>query len=247
MKNLLLLTVFTFALGAASQVQAQTIADWNFDSTADSSTITSVTPSATSASISADIGSGTAKGIHASSSSAWSSPAGNGAGGSFSVNNWGVGDSFQFEVSTLNFNNIQISWDQTGSATGPANFTLAYSTNGTSFTTLETYSVLVNGSPNSPWSGSVGALRNSAYTLSYDLSSTAAASNDGTLYFELIDNSTTSLNGGTVGTGGTGRVDNFLVTGTAIAAPEPSAWALMAAGLGLLAFVRSRRAAFWNR
>ncbi|HEY0256691.1 MAG TPA: PEP-CTERM sorting domain-containing protein [Candidatus Methylacidiphilales bacterium] len=252
MKKLLLTTGFALALAAGTQAHAQTtIADWNFDSTADSSTITSVTPGTTSASISADLGSGTADSVHASSSAAYSSPAGNGGGasggggGSFSSNNWAVGDSYAFQVSTLNYNNIQVSWDQASSSTGPKDFTLEYSINGGAFVADGSYSVLVNGSPNTAWSGSIGAARNPAYTLSFNLGNLGA--NVTSLTLELVDADTTSEAGGTVASSGTDRVDNFLVTGTLAATPEPSTWVLVVAALGLLACVRARRLSASNR
>ena len=51
----------------------------------------------------------------------------------------------------------------------------------------------------------------------------AAIDNAPTVYFELADADTTSANGGTVATSGTDRVDNFTVTASPIAVPEPSA------------------------
>jgi PKD repeat protein len=46
---------------------------------------------------------------------------------------------------------------------------------------------------------------------SVDLSSITALDNASSVYFRLVDNSTTRIDGGTVGTAGTGRIDNFLV------------------------------------
>src|SRR5439155_102448 len=50
---------------------------------------------------------------------------------------------------------------------------------------------------------------------SLDLSGVPAIENQSTVYIRLVDNSTTSINNGTVASGGTGRVDNFTVNGTA--------------------------------
>ena len=68
----------------------------------------------------------------------------------------------------------------------------------------------------------------------------SALNNGSSVYFRLTDVSTTSINGGTVGTGGTDRIDNFTVTADPV--PEPSSVFLIG-GLGSLAFILVRRRA----
>ena len=126
---------------------------------------------------------------------------------SFSSNNWAVGDYYQFQTSTSVYHAIQVSWDQTGSGTGPRDFKLAYSTDGTNFTDFYSYSLP---SPAVSWSSTSTS---STTKFSSDLSSITALDNKTNVYFRLIDTSTVSISGGTVGTGGTGRVDNFTVSG----------------------------------
>jgi hypothetical protein len=141
-------------------------------------------------------------------------------------------------VGTIGFTGIQVSFDQTSSNTGPKDFELQYSTDGTSFTNIAAYSVLANGgSPNASWNGTTAS---SAYNFSYDLSSASVILGQSTVYFRLIDLDTIAENGGTVASTGTDRVDNFTVT----AIPEPSTYAMVAglAGLGF-AILRRRRAA----
>jgi hypothetical protein len=61
------------------------------------------------------------------------------------------------------------------------------------------------------------------------------------VYFRIVDQSATTagaINGGNVGTGGTGRVDNFIVNATLV--PEPSTIALAALG-GLACLFGLRR------
>jgi hypothetical protein len=213
---------------AALPAHADTIAQWTFE--------TSVP--AIAGPLSAEVGSGSALGYHAGSST-YSSPTGNGSAHSFSSNVWAVGDYYQFGVSTLGMDSIVVSWDQASSNTGPRDFTLAYSTNGTSFTDFASYSVLANASPNATWNSS-GAPK-SIYSFAYDLSGVSALNNQGTVYFRLVDASTTPA-GSTytaVQTGGTDRVDNFTVSGVA-AVPEPETYALMLAGLGLVGGIARR-------
>ena len=139
-------------------------------------------------------------------------------------------------MSTVGFSGITVSYDQIGSATGPGHFDFEYSTDGTTFTSFGSIYNLVSApswNPNTP-SGS------GAESFSFDLSSITALNNISAAYFRVVDQSATTggaINGGNVGTGGTGRIDNFVV-----AVPEPSTIAL--AGIGgvaaLLAFRRRR-------
>ena len=205
---------------AASLIKADIIADWTFEvnTPADLSNNQDITG------IAADVGSGTASGHHASVASDWTTPLGNGSANSLSVNNWGVGDYFQFRITTAGYNSITLRWDQTSSSTGPGNFNLQYSLDGTTFTTFATRAVLENGgSPNSDWSGTTAS---SAYNLSADLSSVTAINNQSSVYFRLTDANTTTPSGGTVAGTGTDRVDNFTIT----AVPEPVTWASIVFG-----------------
>jgi hypothetical protein len=212
------------ASGSATAFAQTTLASWGFDTATISGTSVAFGP------ISADTGSGSAMGSHASSATVWSSPAGNGSAKSFSSNNWGVGDYYQFQTSSVGDSGIAISWDQYGSSTGPKDFTLQYSSNGSSWTNYASYCVL--GTP--AWS--TAGSRNNVFTFSYNLSSVTGLDNQSTISFRLTDADTTSVSGGTVGTSGTDRVDNYTVT----AIPEPSAYALLV-GLGGFALVLLRR------
>ena len=167
--------------------------------------------------ITADFGSGVGTGVHASAASDWSSPSGNGSAYSWSVNNWTVGDYFQYQVSTLGVGGIRLEWDQTSSSTGPRDFLLQYSTNGTAFTTARTYTVLANTAVLGVRTNWNFGVYEPAYHYTTDLGTITAIENQSNVYFRIIDNSTTSANGGTVGTSGTDRMDNFLVARAAVA------------------------------
>ncbi len=205
--------------------RAAVIAQWTFETSAPT----------TAGPFAAEVGVGLALGSHASAS-VYTSPAGNGSSHSFSSTVWAVGDYYQFAVSTSGLSGIQLSFDQTSSNTGPAHFQLSYSTNGTSFTSIGTpYTVLANAAPNTTWNPTTS---NPVYTFTPDLSAISALSDQATLYFRLSDTDTVSANNGTVAAGGTSRVDNVIVSGTAI--PEASAMGLLAPA-GLL-LGRRRRA-----
>jgi hypothetical protein len=220
-----------------SSVKADVIADWTFQTAASTNNIIGAahTPAATQSGILADIGTGTASASHASATTAWSVPSGNGSLNSWSANGWGVGDYYQFAVSTIGFTGITVSYDQTGSSTGPGKFFFQYSTDGVSFTTVG----LANTILASTWTPSTN---NAAFNFSYDISSVGDLNNATTVYFRLADAATNSIGGGTVAAGGTDRVDNFVVNGTITPAPEPSTVALMAcSGVACLFAFRRRK------
>ncbi len=209
------------------RAQADTIADWAFET----NTTGSFT-GATAGPYAPDIGNGSASASHANSGT-FSMPAGNGSSHSFSATSWSVNDYFQFQVSTVNLGDIQFAWNQNSSATGPSSFQLEYSLTGAngSFTTISAYTIT-----SVTWSAGT-PVATSDFT--QDLSALTAIDNQATVYFRLVDVSTTAANGNTVGSAGTDRVDNVVVTGSAV--PEPSAWMLGGIALGAVALLRLRR------
>jgi len=226
------LALATLAALSAAPSYAQTISTWTFETTSASIAGTSNHID----NIAADVGSGFASGVHASSATVWSSPAGNGSAHSFSDNNWAVGDYAQFQLSTIGFSGLSLSYDQTSSGTGPRDFALSYSLDGSSYTTLGgTYAVLANAAPNPTWNAVTAS---SLYTLNYNLGS--LVDNSSTVYFRITDMSTTSANGGTVAATGTDRIDNFSVFVTPV--PEPSTVAIgILGGLAGLFIVKRRK------
>jgi len=220
----LLAVALVFA--SAGSAAAANIATWTFE--------TSVPT--TAGPLAPEVGAGSATGFH-SGSSAYSNPVGNGSAESFSSTNWLVGDYYQFQVSTVGMTGISISWDQTSSNTGPKDFQLQYSTNGTTFSPIVDYSVLANNTPNPVWNGTT---YNAIYTSALNLSAFTALDNAASIYLRLTNNTTVSANGGTVASTGTDRVDNVTIMGSPV--PEPSSLALVGCGAaGAAAMVVRRR------
>lgn len=187
-----LLPCLTAILLASPLAFGSTIAQWTFENTPYPATAGPYSPFT---------GSGSATGSHVGAA-VYSSPAGNGSSHSFSSTYWAIGDYYQFSVSTIGFQNITVTFDQYSSATGPKYFVVQYSTDGSAFTQFGANYVVASAA----WS-----------SYSIDLSSITALNNASTIYIRLVDSSTTSANGGTVGTGGTDRVDNFTVSASGAA------------------------------
>ncbi len=200
------------------------LAAWGFESVTTTGTATTPVITGSAAADSGVLTAGSSfTGLHASAATIWSNFAGNASAKSFSADHCGIGDYYQFSFSTSGYSAISITWDQTGSGTGPRDFKVQYSTNGTTFTnasgTNSTYAVTAQ-----TWSS--GGSPNLASRRTLDLSSVSALDNQSTVYIRLVVTSTTSISGGTIGTGGTQRVDNFTVNGTSTAAtptPTPTA------------------------
>lgn len=198
-------------LFSSSTASAGLIANWTFE-TAPPVDVTNSSsyPNA----IPADFGSGNASGVHTLPATDWSTPTGNGSANSFSSNNWSIGDYYQFQVSSLGMENLAISWDQTRSTTGPASFSLQYSTDGTSFTNFFAYTV-----PVVAWSSTGSPQSSSRFTQSF--SAISALDNDSSVFFRL------RATAAPTDSAGTSRIDNISIS----AVPEPSTFLLVLVGL----------------
>ncbi len=204
-------------MSVASYAHATLLAEWTFEVSAP------VTAGPHTAEGGLNAASSLALGVHPGGST-YSSPAGNGSARSFSSNTWVVGDYYQFCTSTTGYGSIVVSWEQAGSNTGPRDFDLKSSADGY-VASLLAYTVAL-----STWnSGSASA------GFSYSVP-VPALDNTASACFRLIDRSTVSINGSTVASGGTGRVDNVQVNGVV---PEPTTLALLV--LGGFGLIRRRR------
>lgn len=199
------------------------IATWTFESP---NTPSDLTGSMTSPTVLPDVGSGTASGLHANASTVWTTPVGNGSPESFSSNNWAVDDYWQFQTSTTGLDDIGLFWEQTGSNTGPKDFQVFWSTDNSTYTAAGSAYTLVNAT----WSGNPDNRQENISLYNLDLSSITALDNAANAYFRLVNMSTNSIAGGTVGGSGTSRVDNFSVVSDFLAPPPPPPRELPIAG-----------------
>jgi hypothetical protein len=192
---------------------------WTFDGV--TTTNTGVSPTFSVGTAVADVGIRTTgslcSALHASATTVWSNPSGNGSAKALSANGWAAGDYFQFQTTATGCSGISFTWDQIGSNTGPKSWKVQYSTDGSAFTdvpntvTNSTYDIA-----NDTWSAS-GAV-NTASTRTIDLSSITALNNAPNIYVRLVVAAgSTAINGTAIASAGTGRVDNVTFLGSVVA------------------------------
>lgn len=267
-KNLKLMAVSSTLLTAAVQGQAQTaIANWSFDQLAVG---INANPAPSS-------GTGTALALGMSNSynntTAVSNPdvlvdAGSSTGG---ANAWrirgttpGNGWSSQapigtqgaeFDVSTVGFSNIQLTFDAHTTTQSEANLAVLYTTDGSSWKTATlnfsgaTANVLNNSTSANTVTGSYIHFATSASPwyngITADFTTDTAANNNANFAVRLVNASTGADNVNQSGTAynntsGNWRFDNVAIISTP--APEPSAWAVFGLGFGALVWhLRQRR------
>jgi len=167
----------------------------------------------------------------------YTSPAGNGSAYAFSSNVWKAGDYYQAAFSGTGYSGLSFAWDFTRSSTGPATWTVIMSLDGgTNWSTLlATYTPIINSAAPTGAGAWTSTAYNAAYTSSIALG--AAADNAASIIVR-VQATVDPVNGsGTYQAGGTARIDNVFVNGTAV--PAPGAVALL--GVAGLAARRRRR------
>lgn len=223
MKSIVSLTAGAIAVALVSSADGAMIAGWSI--TTAFPTGTGNVPTGQTYSVgAADQGDQTAgsslSSYHLLAAATYTSPSGNGSQYSFSSNNWSIGDYYEARVSTSNYANISVSWDQARSSTGPSSFELIFSIDGgSSWTTVTNYTVLQSGGGGSPgtWSS---LTYNALYTSSQALAGAENASLLIVRFRSLVTAAATGSN----------RIDNVVISGDLV--PAPGAVALLAvAGL----------------
>jgi MYXO-CTERM domain-containing protein len=226
MNTMTLLAAGTCAMVAASAANAAVVVGWSIPA-ALTGTLTGANYAVGEANDGANKVGSNLTGVHASASTVWSSPTGNGSTNSFSSNNWAIGDYYQVSFATTGYQDLSVSWDQARSGTGPATFKFQVSINNGSFTdVVASYTVGV--------SGSTTAWNSTTYQSSFTTTQALAVGANDAANVRIRFTATVAPTG-TSPTGGTGRVDNIVVSGTAV--PAPGAIAL----LGVAGLVGSRR------
>ncbi len=160
----------------------------------------------------------------------YTSPAGNGSAYAFSSNVWKAGDYYSATFDTVGYSDVSFSWDMTRSSTGPATWIIEMSVNGGAFTALNSNFALSSSISFS------AATYNPAATYSLSLGSLADNASSVTVRIKAAVDAVNSSN--VFQAGGTARIDNVMVNGTAV--PAPGALALLAVA-GIAGGARRRR------
>ena len=138
-------------------------------------------------------------------------------GGSGTANN---GRHITFNISTLGFSNIVVSFATQGSSTGFNNNQFQYSLDGITF---------VNFGPAYTPATAFGSV-----PLVFTLTSIAGLNDNANAAFRIVFNGASSATG-------TNRIDNFVVEGSPSGVPEPTTAILLVSGLSGLYGLRKRR------
>jgi hypothetical protein len=211
MKRFVCLSSFVLVL-SLSVARAADVVYWNFESpnippTTSASNVVGILPA---------FGSGSASSLHRLTAN-FSSPTGNGSTHSWTADTWLPNDYWQFQFSTTGYGSLALNWDQVSDLTGPTNFVVSVSTDGSAFSNVGTVIVKQNTAGNGGVWNSTTSIPNYHYAL--DLSSLTGLNNQANVYVRL----TASFAG--LSFSSDNRIDNFDVSGAVV--PEPGSLALL--------------------
>ena len=193
------------ALCCATSALATDLARWTFEISVPTGSGQMNGPWAAEAGVNAG---SPANGFHTLATTAWSNPVGNGSAESWSSTAWSTGDYYQFATSTLGYDAITFSFDQTRSNTGPTTFDVELSVDGGANwgTLVNDYSVLFNDASNGgAWNGTT-RIMNYAFG---PIAAPPAAANQPVVMFRIVSQVTPAV-------GGTNRVDHVVIAGNPI-------------------------------
>jgi hypothetical protein len=223
-------------LALAGAAHANTIVQWNFNSTPpDASTGTGTLTPVT--------GAGTASAVGGTTSGYASGTANGGSSDLTTVDNTGwslttfaaqaAGNKTrgaQFLFSTVGLQDIVFTFDLRHSNTAAANEVVQYTVDGSTFIDIATFTATAGDT----W----------FKARSVDFSAISAADNNANFGVRVVagfgsgGNYVASASTSAYGAAGTWRFDQVTATGTTVPVPEPETYALMLAGLGVLGLVR---------
>ena len=196
---------------------AAVLAQWTFENLTNGLPVTNSAFGTAYAEAGLQSGSAALTGLHASSATAYSTPSGNGSLKSISANNWATNDYYQIRFSSAGHHNLKLTFDHTGSGTGPAEFLVSYSTNGGTFTTFSNYDIAKTNATSAATWNNINS--NSVSSVTMNFTPVEGLNNQSDVYLRFVMRSTASLGGGTVGTAGTSRLDNVVVEAVSIGTP----------------------------
>ena len=196
---------------------AAVLAQWTFENLTNGLPVTNSAFGTAYAEAGLQSGSAALTGLHASSATAYSTPSGNGSARSISANNWATNDYYQIRFSSAGHQNLKLTFDHTGSSTGPAEFLVSYSTNGGTFTTFSNYDIAKTNATSAATWNNINS--NSVSSVTMNFTPVEGLNNQSDVYLRFVMRSTLALNGGTVGTAGTSRLDNVVVEAVSIGTP----------------------------
>lgn len=163
---------------------------------------------------------------HADALATHSIPTGNGSHNAWSSNFWRLNDAYLFHTSSSGFESLTISFDQTRSSTGPRNFRLDFTLDGTLWTPITTYVVSAL-----PWSPTTWLPASSFGPFPLP----TLADNQPSLTLRLLNTTTGSA------PSGTNTIDNIHLSATPIQPiPEPTTPLTLLAAASLTTLSRRR-------
>lgn len=233
--------LLVLAMLAAGHASAADITQWNFNSApADTSTSTGSLIASVGAGSLNTLGSVTQTFASGASNGGSSDPVVNDDTGLSTLTYAAQGannkqSGVQFNVSTLGFEDVQVSYDLRHSNTSSRYEQFQYSLDGTNFIDF----TLFDGNAGDTWFNQ----------RSIDLSAISGADNNANFAFRVVSAfapSTSAYAASTTGsnyaTSGTWRFDMVTVSGNAVAAvPEPETYGMLLAGLGIMGFATRRK------